>query len=31
MNISKWAFGNRNLVYFLIAVLIAGESWALTI
>ena len=24
MNISKWAFGNRNLVYFLIAVLIAG-------
>ena len=24
MNISKWAFGNRNLIYFFIAVLVAG-------
>ena len=26
MDISKWAFNNRNLVYFLIAVLIAGGA-----
>lgn len=24
MDISKWAFGNRNLIYFFIAVLVAG-------
>ena len=24
INISKWAFGNRNLIYFFIAVLVAG-------
>lgn len=28
MDISKWAFNNRNLIYFLIAVLIAGGSYA---
>ena len=28
MDISKWAFNNRNLVYFFIAVLIAGGAYA---
>ena len=27
-DISKWAFKNRNLVYFFIAVLIAGGAWS---
>ena len=28
MDISKWAFGNRNLIYFFIAVLVAGPAMA---
>lgn len=27
-DISKWAFGNRNLIYFLIAVLVVGGAWS---
>ena len=27
-DISKWAFKNRNLVYFFIAVLIVGGAWS---
>lgn len=28
MDISKWAFQNRNLVYFVVAVLVAGGIWS---
>ena len=28
MDISKWGFQNRNLVYFLVAVLLAGGALA---
>ena len=29
MDISKWGFQNRNLVYFLVAVLLAGGAFGL--
>ena len=28
MDISKWAFENKNLVYFIVAVLVAGGAWS---